>query len=89
MNTIKGILEITLVVTLLIVGLVPVGAQSYKGITCSDVRALSSAERDYWSDRLNLSANQIHRIYVACYQNHFRGRSHAADLNRKVVNVVQ
>jgi hypothetical protein len=87
MNTIRGILEITLVVMLVIVGLVPVGAQSYKGITCNDVRALSSAERVYWSNRLNLSASQIRRIYVTCYQNHFRG--HGADPNRKVVHVAQ
>ena len=89
MSALKITFNITLAATLLIVGLVSVGAQSYNGITCDDVRALSSAERDYWSNRLNLSAGQRHRIYVACYQSHFRGRGHGPDLSEKVVNITK
>ena len=81
----KNALKITLAATLLVVGLVPAGAQSFNGITCNDVRALSNAERDYWSSRLNLSAGQRYRIYVACYQNHFGERGHGPDLTEKVL----
>jgi Spy/CpxP family protein refolding chaperone len=38
-------------------------------IGCEDVRRLSTAEQDYWSKQLNLSAQQRHQIWVACYQN--------------------
>lgn len=37
-------------------------------VSCEDVRNLSKAEQDYWSKRLNLTAEQRHRIWVACYQ---------------------
>ena len=61
----------------LIVASVPSGqAQSLRGITCDDVRALSPAEREYWSGRLNLSAAQRHRIEVACLQGEDRHRIH-------------
>ena len=82
-------ITITLAAMLLTVGLVSAGAQSYNGITCDDVRALSSAGRNYWSNRLNLSAQQRHRIYVSCYQNHFRVRGHGLDLSEKVVNITK
>jgi hypothetical protein len=68
-----------LVAALTLFGLVPAGAQSYHGISCDDVRMLSGAERVYWSDRLNLSAEQRHHIYVACYQNQFASRDHGSD----------
>lgn len=58
------------------IGLAPAGAQSFNGVTCDDVRSLSHAEQEYWSARLNLSAEQRHRIYVACYQNYHPQRGH-------------
>ena len=36
--------------------------------TCEDVRSLSTAQQNYWSQRLHLSASQRHVIWVACYQ---------------------
>jgi hypothetical protein len=67
----------------------PVGAQSYNGISCDDVRALSRVERDYWSKRLNLSAAQRHRIYVACYQKHqFRGHDHGGAIRKSAANAI-
>jgi hypothetical protein len=89
MNEIAIIFRITSAAMLLIVGLLPAGAQSYNGITCDDVRGLSRAEQNYWSNRLNLSAWQRHRIYVMCYQNHFRVRGHALDLSEKIVNITK
>lgn len=72
-------------VLFLLSGLMPAAAQSYHGVTCDDVRRLSPAEQNYWSERLNLSAEQRHRIYIACYQN-YRHRGHdvspVADLAR-------
>jgi hypothetical protein len=62
------------VAALLFAGLAPAAGQSSHGITCDDVRGLSAAERDYWSNRLNLSAAQRHRIEVSCLQIHHRGR---------------
>jgi hypothetical protein len=57
-------------VLFLLSGLMRVAAQSFNGVTCDDVRALSRAEQNYWSERLHLSSEQKHRIYVACYQNY-------------------
>lgn len=62
----------------LLSGLVPAAAQSYHGVTCDDVRRLSPAEQAYWSQRLNLTAEQKHRIYIACYQNY--NRRHRQDV---------
>lgn len=61
-------LKIQLAAVFLVCGFGPALAQSYHGITCDDVRRLSSAEQNYWSQRLNLSSEQRHRIYVACYE---------------------
>lgn len=38
--------------------------------TCEDVRGLSKAQQDYWSKRLNLTGEQRHRIWVACYRDY-------------------
>lgn len=38
--------------------------------TCEDVRGLSKAQQDYWSKRLNLTGEQRHRIWVACYKDY-------------------
>ena len=65
-----------LVAALLFFALVPASAQTFQGVTCDDVRHLSPAEQNYWSARLNLSAEQRHRIYVACYQNQFGRHDH-------------
>jgi|HubBroStandDraft_6_1064221.scaffolds.fasta_scaffold704364_1 hypothetical protein len=42
-------------------------------VTCEDVRALSKADQDYWSQRLGLTHAQRHQIWVECYR-HGRGR---------------
>lgn len=78
-----NVFKMTLAVMLLAVGLVPASAQSFQGITCDDVRSLSSAERDYWSDRLNLSAAQRRRIHETC----LRGKPQGLDLSEKAVNI--
>src|ERR1700737_2195982 len=36
-------------------------------VTCEDVRGLTKAEQNYWSKRLGLTADQRHRIWLACY----------------------
>lgn len=71
-------------VLFLLSGLMPVAAQSFHGVTCDDVRALSQAEQNYWSERLHLSAEQKHRIYVTCYQHYHPGHDvgTVADLAR-------
>ncbi len=69
-------MNIALAAALTLFGLASANAQSFQGVTCDDVRRLSTAEQNYWSARLNLSAEQRHRIYVACYQNQTGGRSH-------------
>jgi hypothetical protein len=68
-----------LAAALFLVGSGTADAQSFQGVTCVEVRLLSSAERDYWSYRLNLSAEQRHRIYRACYQNHYAGGAEDID----------
>ena len=71
---------------LILLGFVPARAQTFEGINCENVRHLSTAEQNYWSARLKLSADQRHRIYVACYQNHadarHRDRASAANVVR-------
>lgn len=39
-------------------------------VTCDDVRALSTAQQSYWSQRLHISAYQRHLIWVACYRDY-------------------
>ena len=41
-------------------------------VTCEDVRALSKAEQDYWSQLLGLTHVQRHQIWLRCY-GHARG----------------
>ena len=41
-----------------------------QAFTCEDVRGLSKAQQDYWSKRLNLTNEQRHRIWVACYRDY-------------------
>jgi hypothetical protein len=79
-------IRIALAAVLLAACLGPAGAQSYNGISCGDVRALSSTERDYWSKRLNLSAEQRHRIYVTCFQKPNRGHNLGADIRKSAAN---
>jgi hypothetical protein len=75
------------VAALLFAGLAAATGQSYRGITCDDVRGLSAAGRDYWSKRLNLSTAQRHRIEVSCLQINHRGRGDTAiGLSEDVVN---
>jgi hypothetical protein len=64
--------KLSVAALLLVCGLASARAQTFQGISCDDVRRLTTAEQDYWSERLNLSAEQRHHIYVACYQN-YRG----------------
>jgi Spy/CpxP family protein refolding chaperone len=44
-------------------------------VTCEDVRSLSRAEQDYWSKRLNLTREQRHQIWQACYGGFRTGRA--------------
>jgi hypothetical protein len=71
----------TLAAVLILLGLATATAQSISGVSCDDVRRLSRAEQDYWSARLNLSGEQRHRIYVACYVN-YRGHETVAAAGR-------
>ncbi|HTJ01953.1 MAG TPA: hypothetical protein VL492_04115 [Methylovirgula sp.] len=66
----------------LLSGLMPVAAQSFHGVTCDDVRALSKAEQDYWSERLHLTSEQKHRIYVTCYQHYHPGQNTVAEITK-------
>ena len=50
-------------------------------VTCEDVRALSKADQEYWSQILGLTQAQRHQIRVECY-GHARGRRSAARLPR-------
>lgn len=76
-------MKIHLAAVFLVCGFGPAFAQSFHGITCDDVRRLSPAEQNYWSQRLNLSSDQRHRIYVACYQNYDRRHSQDVVANLK------
>jgi hypothetical protein len=78
--------KITLTTALFLAALAPAAGQSYHGITCDDVRALTAAERDFWSSHLNLSAGQRHAIEATCLQNHRRGRGHTVGLSEEVGN---
>jgi len=71
---------------LFLTGVASVSAQSFQGVTCDDVRALSPAERDYWSHRLNLSSAQRHRIQVACLQNNLRHRGRTVRVSAEALN---
>jgi len=51
-------------------GTVPVQA-----VTCEDVRGLSHAEQEFWSKRLNLTREQRHQIWQACYGRFRSGRA--------------
>ena len=63
--------------TIAIISLASVPARA---VTCEDVRHLSSAEQDYWSKRLNLSGEQRHRIWVACYRDYHSERASREEL---------
>ena len=52
------------------IALIGVASAPARAVTCEDVRHLSSAEQDYWSKRLNLSGEQRHQIWVACYRDY-------------------
>lgn len=41
-------------------------------ITCEDVRSLTAAKQDYWSQILNLTSAQRHKIWVKCYRDYSR-----------------
>jgi hypothetical protein len=73
------IMRTALAATLILVGLAPASAQLDHGINCDDVRLLSGGERDYWSARFKLSAEQLHLLYEACYQNQFANRDDSPD----------
>ena len=36
-------------------------------VTCDVVRGLTKVEQNYWSQRLNLTPEQRHRIWLECY----------------------
>ena len=60
-----SILKAVLVVTTL--GFTLAGSSGARAVTCEDVRSLTAAEREYWSIRLNLTSEQRHQIWLACY----------------------
>ncbi len=47
-----------------------VGTFSAHAVTCEDVRHLSTAEQNYWSKVLHLTAQERHLIWVACYKDY-------------------
>jgi len=61
--------KIALSAACLVASVAAAGAQSFNGVSCDDVRALSKSEQSYWAKRLNLSAEQRHVVYTTCYQN--------------------
>jgi hypothetical protein len=52
-------------------------------VTCDDVRALTNAEQDYWSQRLGLTHAQRHQIRLRCYGS---GRRLNRPLHAETVN---
>jgi hypothetical protein len=46
-----------------------------QAFTCDDVRSLSRSEQEYWSKRLNLTREQRHQIWQACYGKSRSGRA--------------
>jgi len=80
MNTTR----IALSVACLVASVAAAGAQSFNGVSCDDVRALSKSAQSYWAERLNLSTEQRHLIYATCYQHQFRGR-----LSKRVADVAR
>ncbi len=42
-------------------------------VTCEDLRRLTAAERDYWSQVLNLTSAQRHKIWLECYRHYSHG----------------
>lgn len=64
--------RIALAAACLVTSLATAGAQSFNGVSCDDVRALSKSQQNYWAKRLNLSAEQRHLIYVICYEKQLR-----------------
>jgi Spy/CpxP family protein refolding chaperone len=51
------------------------GTTSVQAVTCEDVRSLSRAEQEYWSKQLNLTREQRHQIWQACYGRFRSGRA--------------
>ena len=62
-------LKNTLALLTLII-LTGIGTMPAHAVSCEDVRGLSKAEQDYWSKRLNLTAEQRHQIWLACYRDY-------------------
>ena len=46
-----------------------------QAVTCEDVRSLTRAEQEYWSKQLNLTREQRHQIWQACYGKVRSGRA--------------
>ncbi len=70
MLTLRKFMMFTAPVLLICAGTAPVQA-----VTCEDVRSLSRAEQDYWSKQLNLTREQRHQIWQACYGRVRSGRA--------------
>jgi hypothetical protein len=70
MPLLRTFIMFTAVATLVCGGTMPVRA-----VTCEDVRSLSRAEQDFWSKRLNLTREQRHQIWRACYGRFRSGRA--------------
>ena len=46
------------------------GSLPARAVSCEDVRNLTTAEQEYWAKRLNLTSEQRHRIWAACYKDY-------------------
>jgi hypothetical protein len=55
-------------------------------VTCEDVRHLSAAEQEFWSKRLNITSEQRHRIWIACYRDYRSGRPTRDELALRQAN---
>ena len=57
------------------------GSTSALAVDCDNVRALTKVEQNYWAKRLNLTADERHRIWQACYGRHGNGQHGIREAN--------
>ena len=74
-------MRLLIVAGLALAGALACSIPAAAAVTCEDVRALSKADQEYWSQVLGLTQSQRHQIRVECYV-HARGRRSAARLPR-------
>jgi hypothetical protein len=66
-------MRLLIVACLALAGALACSVPAAAAVTCEDVRALSKADQEYWSQVLGLTQAQRHQIRVECY-GHARGR---------------